>query len=288
VRRPRSATVPRMAVLIAEDLLLLLLDDHRGDLAVRDAGGPPTGSVLAGEAVLGGAVLLELDLAGAVQLRGTPGGHEVVVTPRAFEPGGVTGDPVLRAAVQRVDEAPRDPVGLVARLGAGLPAALAGRLADGGPLTAVAGPVPGTFRWPAADVSRESGVRRALWSVLVEGAAPDRRTRALAALLAAVGLAEDVLPPGPVPAPEVARRAASLADGCWPAAALQQATLRLRAQQGTGDVPAAVPVPAPRRTTGAQEVVGGLLGVFAVSLAAGVVTGLAAGLAEGAARRAAD
>ena len=89
-----------MGVLIAEDLLLLLLNDHRGDLAVRDAGGPPTGSVLAGEAVLGGAVLLELDLAGAVQLRGTPDGHEVVVTPRAFEPGGVTGDPVLRGALR--------------------------------------------------------------------------------------------------------------------------------------------------------------------------------------------
>ncbi|WP_217616082.1 hypothetical protein [Cellulomonas sp. GbtcB1] len=53
-------------------------------------------------------------------------------------------------------------------------------------------------------------------------------------------------------------------------------------------MPGAVAVPAPRPTTTAQEVVGGLLGVFAVSLAAGVVTGLAAGLAEGAARRAAD
>jgi hypothetical protein len=281
-----------MAVLIAEDLLLLLLDDDRGDLAVRDAGGPASPPVLASEIVLGGAVLLELDLAGAVQLRGVPGGHEVVVTPRAFEPGGPTADPVLHAAVRRVDEAPRDPADLVGRLGVGLPAALARRLADAGLLRAVPGATPGTVRWPAADVARESGARRALWSVLVEGVAPDPRTRALVALLSAVGIAADVLPPGPVPTAELARRAALHADGSWPAAALQHAALRLQTGAAPGGPGAAHPAGAPPAAPGAQsaamEVVGGVLGTLAVGVAAGVVTGLVSGLVEGAARRAAD
>ena len=47
--------------------------------------------------------------------------------PRAFQPGGVTGDPVMRAAVQRVDEAPRDPV---TGLAAGLAGGVARRAAD--------------------------------------------------------------------------------------------------------------------------------------------------------------
>lgn len=62
-----------------------------------------------------------------------------------------------------------------------------------------------TTRWPAADTRHEEGVRADLWRVLVDGGAPDLRTAALVAILAATGQAGRVLAAGGAPgAPAVA------------------------------------------------------------------------------------
>lgn len=273
-----------MAILLAEDLLLLLLDDERGDLALRGPVGPGPAAAdpaaLAAELVLGAAVLVELDLAGAVVRR--DGGADpaqqgqVVVTPRAFEPGGPAEEPVLRAALHRLDEALRTAEDQVARLGEGLPWVLAGRLAERGQVHQVpaGGPgAPGPVRWPAADRQREQVVRRALLDVLLGGGVPHPRTRGLLALLTGAHLLELVVPAGSVPVPELYRRGALVADGCWPAAAMERAALRL----------APPPQGAPAPTGGGQvgQVVAGVAGGVAVSLAAGFLVGLAQGLAEG-------
>jgi hypothetical protein len=259
-----------MAILLAEDLLLLLLDDERGDLPVRGSastgGGAPDAATQAVEIVLGGAVLTELDLAGAVTLRGgTPGlGWEVALTPTAWAPGGPADEPVLRAALHRVEQQAHEPDDLVVRIGEGLPAALAGRLVERGQVQPVVDGGPGIFgqlRWPAADLAREHDVRRRLLEVLVAGVAPDPWSRSLIALLTAAHLLELVVPTSLLPMPEAYRRGAFVTGESWPATAMQRAAARLSSGE-------AAPV--------AQPVVAEPQG-----LVAGVAAGFTAGFVEG-------
>src|SRR5690606_21262293 len=103
--------------LIAEDLLLLLLDDESGAFA---AGSDKRGPVLAG------AVLAELALAGAVEIEAVTGlwkRTRVTVEDRA-----AVDDPVLLAALDEIDRKPRSPQDLVGRLGKRLPDELCDRL----------------------------------------------------------------------------------------------------------------------------------------------------------------
>jgi hypothetical protein len=86
--------VGRVTTLIAEDLLLLLLDDERGTA---------TSSYV--DVALGGAVLLELALAEAVTVRERTSiwsGAKVVATP-----GAVVDDPVLAQGLATVAERER-------------------------------------------------------------------------------------------------------------------------------------------------------------------------------------
>lgn len=283
-----------MAILLAEDLLLLLLDDDRGDLAVQGTPGAWAPEVAASELVLGGAVLAELELAGAVALRGGVAGlpWQVVLTPTAYAPGGPADDPVLRAALQRVESLPWDPEGLVTNLGDGLPLVLAGRLAERGFVHHVADGGPGSrgqVRWPAADRAREQDVRRRVLDVLIGGVAPDRWTRTLVVLLTAARLLELVVPADRMPLPEAYRRGGLLVGGSWPASAMQRAASRLAPPAAQVTDPGAV-VAAPGQVTGvvpggtSNAVAGaaaGLAGVFAVSFAAAFVASFAEGMAEG-------
>ena len=161
-------------MLIAEDLLLLLLDD---------ASGRPQTSQL--ELALGGGVLVELALDGAVEVaEKTTVWRSAKVRP---VPGAAPEDPVLRAALAAVAEKERSAQDLVQRLGKGLADTLAGRLVERGILEQRDERALGLFsrtRWPARDSSHEERVRRALTAVLVAGSHPDPRTAALVALLA--------------------------------------------------------------------------------------------------------
>jgi hypothetical protein len=105
-----------MATLLAEDLLLLLLDDQKGTL---------TGSAYP-QTALGGAVLIELALAGAVTVEEKKGlwrSTKVHATP-GTEPQ----DDVLRTAYGVVAERTRGAQELVTKLGKGLQEVLAERL----------------------------------------------------------------------------------------------------------------------------------------------------------------
>ncbi|RMI08729.1 GOLPH3/VPS74 family protein [Cellulomonas triticagri] len=202
-----------MTTLIAEDLLLLLLDDEKGT---------PTSSSL--DTALGGALLLELALAGAVHVRERTSvwsSAKVVV-----DPGASVADPVLAEALRRVAERERAASDLVNRLGKGARDALGDRLVERGLLVRQEDRVLGLFprtRWLAADTAHEAEVRRALTAVLVQGLQPDARTGALVALLSSVDKAPSAVDLGGVPAREVRRRAKEVAEGSWAAKAVQDA-----------------------------------------------------------------
>ncbi|WP_180923625.1 GOLPH3/VPS74 family protein [Nocardioides marinisabuli] len=169
-----------MTTSVAEDLLLLLLDD---------ASGAPHGSTYLVPA-LGGALLVELDRAGRVEVV-EHGGLLRRRTVRALGTDAPT-DALLAAAWTEVAHKERSPQHLVTRLGRGVEEPLAGRLVEQGVLERRDDTVLGLFhrtRWPERDGTREAVLRRELTSVLVGGAGPDPRTAALVALLHAVGRA---------------------------------------------------------------------------------------------------
>jgi hypothetical protein len=197
--------------LIAEDLLVLLLDDESGKVA---------GSATA-ETALGGAVLVELAILGVVTIGERESRWR---TPTVTVTGPMPEDRVLADAVDVVAEKDRAPQDLVNRLGKGLVATLGDRLADRGILqreeTRLFGVLPRT-RWPAADSGREEELRRALESVLVQYETPDDRTGALVAVLGAVDRAHKVV--NGLSNREVRKRAKEVADGDWAAQAVGHA-----------------------------------------------------------------
>ena len=199
--------------LIAEDLLLLLLDDRKGTIS---------GSYT--RTALGGAVLVELALAEAVTVEEKKKVWRSAkvyaeTTPRSL-------DPVLERARATIAEKERSAQDLVDRLGKGLDDELAERLVQKGILERRDGRILGLFpvtRWPAVDSAHEEAVRRSLTAVLVEGAEPDARTAALIALLQAIGRAHKTVPHDGLPTSEVRKRAKRIAEGDWAAKAVKDA-----------------------------------------------------------------
>jgi hypothetical protein len=205
--------------LIAEDLLLLLLDDESGK--------PQTQQL---QVALGGAVLVELALEGMVEVAGaTSMWRSAKVRPVA---GAAPDDPVLASALRTAGEKDRSAQGLVERLGKGLSGTLCGRLAERGILERredkVLGLIPRT-RWPARDSSHEEAVRRALTTVLVDGHEPEPRIGALVALLHAVDRAHKSVPHDGLGDREVKKRAKQVADGQWAAKAVKDAVAAVTA-----------------------------------------------------------
>ena len=202
-----------METLVAEDLLLLLLDDESGALGTSHV-----------QPALGGALLVELALAGAVEVEERTGAWRTAKV-LAVE-GAAPGDPLLHDAYETVAQKPRTAQDLVDRLGKGAKDQLAERLVGRGILrrdeTRVLGLFPRT-RWPAVDSTHEDEVRRALTATLVQGAEPDQRTGALVALLSALDKAHRVVDHEGLPSREVRRRAKQLADGDWAAKAVRDA-----------------------------------------------------------------
>ncbi len=200
--------------LIAEDLLLLLLDDEKGTLAAS--------SYL--QSALGGALLVELALAGAVEVEEKRGfWHSAKV--RATSTATPT-DPLLAAALATVTEKERSAQDLVNRLGKGVKDDLLASLERRGMVEPRRDKVLGLFprtTWPAVDSTHEDAVRRALTAALVSGAEPDERTRALVALLDALGRAHKSVEHQGMSAGEVRKRAKALADGDWAAKAVKDA-----------------------------------------------------------------
>ncbi|HEY0948643.1 GOLPH3/VPS74 family protein [Nocardioides sp.] len=203
-----------MEILIAEDMLLLLLDDESGKLTLTSY--PQT--------VLGGALLVELAATGAVEVEEKTGLWRSAKV-RAVA-GAAPADPVLRAAYDVIGEPPRTAQDLVERLGKGTRDALADRLAGRGLVERRDDRVLGLFprtRWPAVDSTHEQDVRRRLTAVLVQGVEPDERTGALVALLSAIDKPHKVVDHAGLSAGEVRKRAKAIAQGDWAAKAVRDA-----------------------------------------------------------------
>jgi hypothetical protein len=209
-----------METLIAEDLLLLLLDDRTG--AMTNSTYLDTG--------IGGALLLELALAGSVDVvKGTGlwARSKVVPTGRAVPP-----DPLLGEALAEVATKERTAQDLVGRLGRKRRETLLGRLEAKGVLRRSEDRVLGLFprtRWPAIDSSHEADVRRVLGDALLGGVHPDQRTAALVALLSAMDLAHKVVDHEGLSSREVRKRAKQVAEGEWAAKAVKDAVAAAQA-----------------------------------------------------------
>lgn len=219
-----------MDTLIAQDLLLLLLEDDTGKMT----------HTTHLETGIGGALLMELALVGAVEVAERRGRwSKATVRPTGTDPGP---DTVLREALDQVAEKERDAESLVGRLGRKRREQLLTRLAEQGVLRREEGSVMGLFprtRWPAADGAHEADVRRALGDVLLAGATPDQRTAALVALLSALDLAHRVLDREGHSAQQVKDRATEVAEGDWAAKAVKDAVAAAQAAVTTAAVVAA-------------------------------------------------
>ena len=203
-----------MAMLIAEDLLLLVLDDESGKLTnttYLDTG-------------IGGTLLVELALGGHVEVvKGTglwarAKVHATGATPPA--------DPVLAEALQIVAAKERAAQDLVTRLGKGRRGPLLDRMVAAGTVRREEDRMMGLFprhRWPLVDTGYEADLRRRLGDALVRGVDPEPRLAGLVAVLSAMGLAHKVVDREGLPARRVKQRAKQVAEGDWAAKAVKDA-----------------------------------------------------------------
>lgn len=203
-----------MRSLIAEDLLLLLLDDEKGSVPSLwvDIRVP-----------LGAAVLAELALDGAVE---PDGEHSVWRTASIRTTGVAEDDEVLREALAVVGAKPRTAVDLSGRIGDGLKDRLAARLAAAGLLDRHDDRVLGLFprtRWPALQSTREAQVRQDLARVLLQDGAAEPRTAALIGLLGALDRIPQTLGVRGSDARAAKRRAKELAEAGWASKAVRDA-----------------------------------------------------------------
>ena len=208
-----------MTTLIAEDLVLLLLEDDSGKLT-------NTTYVDVG---IGGALLVELALGGAVEVVKGSGmwarATVLAVGPAPF-------DPVLREAMDLLSEKERTAQDLVSRLGKKRREPLLERLESKGILERREDKALGLFprtRWPAVNSHHEAEVRRQLGDALIRGVQPGERIAALIALLSALDLAQKVVDREGLSAGDVKRRAKAIAEGDWAAKAVRDAVAAAQA-----------------------------------------------------------
>lgn len=202
-----------MSTLIAEDVLLMLLDDS-GAFVSGDNRKP----------ALAGAVLAELALSGAAEIETGKGlwkRTRVVV-----EDSTTVADPVLVEALQEIDARKRSAQDLVNRLGKELPDQLCARLVERGLLRREESKVLGLFprtRWPAAGSPHEQALRARVRRALVEGEDPDERTATVIAVLVAADVLHKVVNRGPMSKRDLKKRAEEIAEGGWATEAVRKA-----------------------------------------------------------------
>ena len=209
-----------MTNLIAEDLVLLLLDDESGKL--EHATYLDTG--------IGGALLVELALSENVSVV-KDGGRWARAKIHVSSAPAPT-DPLLVEALGLVAEKPRTAEDLVGRLGKKRRDLLLDRLRQRGILEEkehlALGLIP-RKRWPTVDSTHEAAVRRALGDALVRGATPSQRTAALVSLLSALDLTHKVVDREGLPARDLKKRAKEIAEGDWSAKAVRDAVAAAQA-----------------------------------------------------------
>jgi len=198
--------------LIAEDLLLLLLDDQSGK--------PNTGHL---DLALGGAVLVDLALEGLVEVASH--GSLLGSAKLRRAPGAMAGDRILAGALGAVAEN-KPAQKLVVKVGKGLLDPLAERQRRRGVLDRreekVLGLVTRT-RWPSRDPSRKEAIRRGLVVILVQGGRPDARSAALIGLLLAVHRLHRTVSHPDASARSVKKRAKEVAEENWASPTIKDA-----------------------------------------------------------------
>lgn len=198
-------------VSLADEMVLLAYDDERGTLGV-------SGAHL--DLGLGGALLLELVLADRIEVVGKR------VRVRDAAP---TGDPLVDEALRRIaaETRHRKPGHWVPKLAKGTRAQVLAGLTRAGLLRELRAKVLWIFpvtRYPAPGgrpPAPEAEARHRLRAAITGPGAVDRRTAALCALVAAVGLGGKVF--ARVPKGQVKQRLKEIDADAWPAQAVKQA-----------------------------------------------------------------
>lgn len=209
-------------MILAEDVLLLLIDDASGKALVDK-----THLDLA----LAGGVLLDLATLGRVDVTGP--GEQVKAGRLVVRDVSPTDDEVLDEVLLGVGAlGPMKPYRALPKLAKGLREDLLGRMAGRGILRPQEGRVLGIFpsqTWPALDSSHQRQVRAGLHDVLVVGRAPAPREAALICLLQAINQVPKVLGDVGVPARELRRRAKEVAHGGFVGEAVRRAVEEISA-----------------------------------------------------------
>jgi len=206
-------------MLLAEDLMLLLLDSRSGKAAASSAH----------RQLLGGAVMIELAMLGRVERRERQRpllGRQVVLTAIGSGP---LPDPLLEHAWQSVAARPTSVRATLNRLGRGLSRTVTERLVQRGVLTRRTGLrfglVPTTV-YPAVDTTHELAVNAPIRAALTENTVPDPRTASLIGLLSVKNALpralQDMQPPLAWSA-QIQERAARIREGDWGATAVRDA-----------------------------------------------------------------
>lgn len=201
-------------MLIAEELLLLILDDQTGKLSV-DGTNVDLG--------LAGGVLVELVVLGKVDIAAE---NESVKKGRLVVRDALpTGDSVLDAGLahvaERVGKRPQSVLGPIKKQ---LRNTLLERLVAAGEVRSEHGKILGIFptlRFPAAATGHESASRARLGDVLIRGLEPDPRTGALIGLLHSIDAVTKTVPTDDRKA--LKRRAKAIAEGQWAPEAVRKA-----------------------------------------------------------------
>ncbi|MFY7065102.1 GOLPH3/VPS74 family protein [Nocardiopsis changdeensis] len=213
--------------LLAEDVMLVLFQ--------------PASGTIAGENtlfyVLGGAVLTELGAGGHVAVGGPgPGGARV----EAVE-GGAPADPLLRSGWDHVATGPRSAGTVLAAIGPRLRGPVLDRLVERGDIRRVKRRTLGLFDSTALEDGggRRAGLVEGVRAVLEDGAPPEPRVAALAALVSASGSLPQLHREIPWNS-EVIARAKALERGDWGAGAAAEAVARTTTAAVAGSVAAAL------------------------------------------------
>jgi hypothetical protein len=197
---------------LAEDLLLLLLDDDSGRLITNG---------ISADHALAGAVLMDLIAAGRVA---EEGGKLHVMDTSSLD------EPVLEASLERlVEKAPSKPQRAIEVLTKNVRENVLTALAKRGLIRQDKDRVLGLFprkTWPAVDSAHEDAVRAELTAALVGGEQPSERTGTLISLLHAIGVVPKVVEGDKK---VLKARAKEISEGEWAAAAVRRAVQAIQA-----------------------------------------------------------
>ena len=218
-----------MEPLIAEDVLLLLLDEQSGKVRDRDHL----------DVVLGGAVLAELALAGAVRVPDRTWFFRLRVP---VTEGSFTDDEILQAAIDLVDRQTTSAPDLVKALGRANRLSIQARLVERGLVTVQEERILGVIRrtrFPAADRSQVQLLRGQLQAALLHGAQPTPRTAATIGVLSAIDALPRVIDGHGRSKNAIRQRAQEIAVADWAADAVRAAVRAAQAAIRAASMPAA-------------------------------------------------